>query len=124
MRRRKDALRLQQMGTIDHLAVEARHTDTRGGSERCHHASRVLALRRGGCKRGIDGGDLLRVDGQLAAEAVAAGAFQLTLQPGRVAQVGVHPIDGLNTQRRGGEQAGGARQLKGECEGTAPIALG
>jgi len=41
----------------------------------------VLRFRRGGRKRGIDGGDLLRVDGELAAEAVAAGTSELTRNP-------------------------------------------
>src|SRR5258708_38423647 len=90
------------MGTIDHRAIEARDPDTGRGSERRHHASRVLRFRRGGRKRGIDGGDLLRVDGELAAEAVAAGTSELTLPSGRVTKVGVHAIHGLNTERRGG----------------------
>src|ERR1700736_5142863 len=107
------------MRTIDHLAVEARHTGARRGSERRHHAPRLLALRLRRRKRGIDGGDLLRVNGELAGETVPAGALPVAPPPLPLTEVRVHAIDGLNAERRGGEQAGGARQLKRERERAA-----
>ena len=71
----QDALRLQHDGAVDHPAVEL------GDAGRCglggEHAPGPVEGRFGRRQRGLDRGDLTRMDAQLRAEAASPGAAQL-----------------------------------------------
>src|SRR5207244_10091080 len=82
--------------------------------ERRHDASRVLALRLARRERAVDGGELIRVDRELAGESVPAGTRELALETPGVAKVSVHPVDRLHSEGRRGQQARAASQLEGE----------
>ena len=113
---REYALRLQQVRPVDHAAVQIHDPSRRRQLECRDHPLRMLALGRRRCKRGVDRGNLVRVNCQLAAETVATSRVELALQPCRIAKIGTHAIDGLRDQRRRGEQALGARVLEGESQ--------
>ena len=100
MRHRENPLRLQQMWPVDHASIETRDAGRGRRGEGRDHPQRMLALGVGRRKRGVDRGNLVRVNRKLAAESVAARGAELVLQPRRIAKVGTHPVDGLHAQSR------------------------
>jgi len=77
----QNALRLQQVGPVDHTAIEAHHP-CRGRAGECgDHSLCMLALGLGGRKRGVDRRNLIRMDCQLATESVATRPQVRSLPP-------------------------------------------
>jgi hypothetical protein len=78
---------LRQMRLVNHFAVELQGASAAGLSECVDDALRVLQFFGRGGKACVDDGDLVRVYGQLAAEALAARAAHIGLQAFVVAKV-------------------------------------
>src|SRR5215472_12159558 len=111
------------MWPVDHAPVETHDARRRRRGEGRDHSLRMLALGVGRRKRSVDRGNLIRVNGELAAESVAARGVELVLQSQWIAKVSTHTIDGLRPERRGRQQAVSARELKGESQRARVIAL-
>src|SRR5262245_38654295 len=111
------------MWPVDHAPVETHDARRRRGGEGGDHSLRMLALGVGRRKRGVDRGNLIRVNCELAAEPVAARGVELVLQPHWIAKGGTHTIDGLYSERRRRQQAVSARELKGESQRARVVTL-
>ena len=78
---------LRQMRLVNHFAVELQGADAASLGERVDDALRVLQFFGRGGKACVDDGHLVRVYGQLAAEALAACTPHISLQAFVVAKV-------------------------------------
>src|SRR5262245_8302910 len=111
------------MWPVDHAPIQTHDAGRRSRGEGRDHSLRMLALGVGRRKRGVDRGNLIRVNGELAAEPIAARGVELVLQPHWIAKVGTHTIDGLYSERRRRQQAVSARELKGESQRARVVTL-
>lgn len=87
---------LRQMRLVNHFAVELQSTRASGLREGVDDALRILQFFGRGGEALVDDGDLVRVYGQFAAEALAACTPHIGLQALVVAKVNRQRVNGLN----------------------------
>jgi hypothetical protein len=89
------------MRAVDHLTVEADDAGSGRGGEESQHAlgSRYLEIRGG--ERYVDRLDLIRVNGEFAGEAIPARTLEFALETRSVAEIDVHTINRLYSNRNG-----------------------
>src|SRR4051794_22281372 len=112
------------MRAIDHLAADRQHTGAGLCFERGDNGGGVLNLRRRRREGGVDYGNLGRVNGELAGEALTGGCFGLSTEAIMATEVSKHAVDRLDPGRDGSGKAQRAGHLVSEGERTVLVIFG
>lgn len=98
----KHTLGLQQVRAVDHLSFETDHPRPRSSGEGGNNLACPGYLSLGGHESGVDGFDLVGVYRELAGKAISARAVELSRESLLVAEINMHAVDRLDTERSRG----------------------